>query len=64
MGEDEISSEAEVEMKRSAGESVSGEISGIVGRRGTFPEAEGRRGSRGGEGNVSSSIGIPAWSAN
>jgi hypothetical protein len=36
-----------------------GEISGIVGRWGTLPEAEGRRGRRGGEGNVISSIVIP-----
>lgn len=50
----------ETEVNCLAGESVRGEISGIVGRRGTFPEVEGRREMRCGEGKVNSLTTIPA----
>lgn len=48
------------DVRRSAGERVRGEISGIVGRWGTLTDAEGRREMRGGVGNVNSLTVIPA----
>jgi len=48
------------ELKRSNGESVRGETSGIVGRWGILPDVEGRREMRGGVGKVISLMVIPA----